>query len=133
MSMRRPAVTWSFRGRRVRSAGRRCRSVPAIGARPTGPAGDAGSEQVALAKKLLSDTETRIVYAQPDSELAVTAELLGLGDTQRATVGSLPRGVGLWKVGPTSHVVAHQFGSAEASVVDTDAGMYQPQDRQAAA
>ena len=36
-------------------------------------AGNAGSEQVALAKGLLSDTETRIVYAQPDGELAATA------------------------------------------------------------
>lgn len=88
-------------------------------------AGDAGSEQVALAKGLLSDTETRIVYAQPDGELAATAELLGLGDTERATVGSLPRGVGLWRVGSTSHVVAHHLGTAELAVVDTDAGMTQ--------
>jgi hypothetical protein len=95
-------------------------------------AGDAGSEQVALAKGLLSDTETRIVYAQPDGELAATAELLGLGDTERATLGSLPRGVGLWKVGPTSHVVAHHLGAAEAAVVDTDTGMNQSPQCQAA-
>jgi hypothetical protein len=86
-------------------------------------AGDAGSEQVALAKGLLSDTETRIVYAQPEGELVATAELLGLGETERVTVGSLPRGVALWKVGRTSHVVAHHLGATEAAVVDTNAGM----------
>lgn len=86
-------------------------------------AGDAGSEQVALAQGLLSDTETRIIYAQPDGELAATADLLGLNDTERATVGALPRGVALWNVGRTSHVVAHHLGATEAAVVDTDSGM----------
>jgi hypothetical protein len=86
-------------------------------------AGDAGSEQVALARGLLSDTETRIIYGQPSGELAATAELLGLGDTERATIGALPRGVALWKVGRTSHVVAHHLGTHDAAVTDTDAGM----------
>jgi hypothetical protein len=86
-------------------------------------AGDAGSEQVALAQGLLSDTETRIIYGQPDGELAATTDLLGLNETERATVGALPRGVALWKVGRTCHIVAHHLGANEAAVVDTDAGM----------
>jgi hypothetical protein len=86
-------------------------------------AGDASSEQVALARGLLSDTETRIVYGQPDSELAATAELLGLGDTERATIAALPKGVALWKVGRTSHVVAHHLGASDAVVTDTDTAM----------
>jgi hypothetical protein len=96
-------------------------------------AGDADSEQVALARGLLSDTETRVVYAQPDGELDATAELLGLGDTERATLGALPTGVALWKVGATSHVVAHHLGASEAAVVDTDAGMTVDTDQHRAA
>ncbi|MGH9011301.1 MAG: SCO6880 family protein [Acidimicrobiia bacterium] len=86
-------------------------------------AGDADSEQVQLARGLLSDTETRIVYAQAESELGDTATLLGLTNTERDTIAALPRGVALWHVGQTRHVVAHQLGQAETAIVDTDAGM----------
>ena len=37
--------------------------------------GAAGSEQVGLAEGLLSDSETRVVYAQPHGEVAATADL----------------------------------------------------------
>jgi hypothetical protein len=86
-------------------------------------AGAAGSEQVALASGLLADTETRVIYAQSESEIGATAELLGLGAAEQAELAGLPRGVALWKVGRSTHVVAHQLGQMEQTIVDTDAGM----------
>ncbi len=44
--------------------------------------GAEGSEQVDLAEGLLADSETRVVYAQSPGEVARTAELLGLTDTE---------------------------------------------------
>jgi type IV secretory pathway VirB4 component len=86
-------------------------------------AGDQGSEQVRLARGLLADVETRIVYGQPPSEVAAAQELLGLSDTEAELLPRLPRGVGLWKVGTRTFLVEHRLGPEERVIVDTDARM----------
>ena len=86
-------------------------------------AGDAGSEQRALAEGLLSDTETRVIYAQPDGEVAPAAELLGLSETERASIPTLPAGVALWKVAGSAHTVEHRYCDMEETIVFTDARM----------
>lgn len=86
-------------------------------------AGDAGSEQVRLARGLLADVETRIVYGQPPSEVDAARELLGLSDTEAELLPRLPRGVALWKVGNRTSLVEHRLGRAERVIVDTDAAM----------
>ena len=86
-------------------------------------AGDAGSEQVRLARGLLADVETRIVYGQPPSEVESAQDLLGLSDTEAELLPRLPRGVALWKVGTRSLLVEHRLGAAERAIVDTDARM----------
>ena len=86
-------------------------------------AGDAGSEQVRLARGLLADVETRVVYGQPPSEIEGARDLLGLSDTEAELLPRLPRGVGLWKVGTRTYLVEHRLGSAERAIVDTDARM----------
>jgi type IV secretory pathway VirB4 component len=86
-------------------------------------AGDQGSEQVRLARGLLADVETKIVYGQPPSEVESARELLGLSDTEAALLPRLPRGVALWKVGTRSILVEHRLGRAERAIVDTDARM----------
>ena len=88
-----------------------------------GSVGAAGSEQVGLAEGLLADSETRVVYAQAPGELARSADLLGLTDTEVELVGTLPRGTALWKVGRRSFLVAHQLARGEAWLVDTDRAM----------
>lgn len=85
--------------------------------------GAAGSEQVALAQGLLSDSETRVVYAQPPGEVERAAELLSLSSTEAELLPQLRRGVGLWKVGRRSFLVQHLVGPTERSLVDTDAAM----------
>jgi len=76
-------------------------------------AGAAGSQTVGLAHGLLADTGTRVVYAQPHSELADTQAVLGLTGTEVGLLPHLPQGTGLWKIGPRSFVVEHRRSDAE--------------------
>ena len=86
-------------------------------------AGAQGSEAYALAQGLLADTETRIIYSQPPGEMQTATELLGLSATEAEYLPNLGRGVALWKVGRTSHLVKHRLGDVEAGIVNTDARM----------
>jgi hypothetical protein len=88
--------------------------------------GSAGSEQVGLSRGLLSDSETRVVYAQPPGEIEQAATLLGLSSTEREIVPHLRRGVALWKVGVRSFLVEHRLSPLEATIIDTDARMNVP-------
>jgi hypothetical protein len=85
--------------------------------------GASDSEQVALAQGLLSDSETRVVYAQSPGELEAAAELLSLSATEMELLPQLRRGVGLWKVGQRSFLVQHRLSGMERQMVDTDAAM----------
>jgi type IV secretory pathway VirB4 component len=86
-------------------------------------AGVAGSEQVGAAQGLLSDSETRVVYAQPPGELERCADLLALSATEAGLLPRLGRGVALWKVAHRSFLVEHRLARAERQLVDTDAHM----------
>jgi hypothetical protein len=83
-------------------------------------AGDAGSEQVALARGLLADSETRVIYGQSHAETSHARELLGLTDTEAEILPTLGRGVALWRVGARSFLVQHTLGRRERAMVDTD-------------
>lgn len=85
--------------------------------------GASGSEQVGLARGLLADSETRVVYAQPPGEVAGASELLSLSPTEAELLPQLRRGVALWKVGQRSFLVQHLLSVAERDLVDTDAQM----------
>jgi DNA helicase HerA-like ATPase len=86
-------------------------------------AGADGSEQQRLAEGLLSDSETRVIFGQPPSEVAVARDLLALTATEADLLPHLPRGMALWKVGPRSFLVEHRLAPSEAVLVDTDAAM----------
>ncbi len=85
--------------------------------------GASDSEQVALAQGLLSDSETRVVYAQSPGELEAAAELLSLSATETDLLPQLRRGIALWKVGQRSFLVQHRLSATERSIVDTDGAM----------
>jgi type IV secretory pathway VirB4 component len=89
-------------------------------------AGTAGSHQVRLAEGLLADTETRVIFGQPASEVDHAKELLGLSDTEARLLPNLPRGEALWKVGGRSFLVEHRLSRHELELVDTDARMRTP-------
>jgi type IV secretory pathway VirB4 component len=86
-------------------------------------AGAEGSEQQRLAEGLLADSETRVIFGQPPSEVAAATDLLGLTSTEADLLPRLPRGVALWKVGPRAFLVEHRLGRHEARLVDTDRRM----------
>jgi hypothetical protein len=85
--------------------------------------GASDSEQVALAKGLLADSETRVVYAQSPGELAVASDLLSLSSTETDLLPQLRRGVALWKVGRGSFLVQHRMSQMERMLVNTDGAM----------
>lgn len=87
--------------------------------------GASGSQQERVAWGLLSDAETKVVYAQPHAEIEATRVLLGLTQTEATLLPQLQRGVALWKVGERSFLVWHHLGRSERSIVDTDARMFQ--------
>ena len=86
-------------------------------------AGAADSAQVRLARGLLSDTETVVIYGQPPAEVATTQSLLELNDTEAALLPTLPRGTALWRVGGRSHLCEHRLSPDETAIVDTDRRM----------
>lgn len=85
--------------------------------------GAQGSQQERVARGLLSDAETKVVYAQPHAEIDATRELLGLTETEAALLPHLERGVALWKVGERSFLVWHLLGRSERELIDTDSRM----------
>ncbi len=82
--------------------------------------GAEGSEHQQLARGLLADSETRVVYGQAPGEIEAARHLLGLSPTEAELVPQLGRGVALWKVGGRSSVVRHLVGRSEADLVGTD-------------
>jgi type IV secretory pathway VirB4 component len=85
--------------------------------------GTDGSVQQRLAEGLLGDSETRVIFGQPPSEVEDASRLLGLTSTEAELLPQLPRGVALWKVGQRSFLVEHRLGDREAALVDTDLAM----------
>jgi type IV secretory pathway VirB4 component len=86
-------------------------------------AGGQGSEATRIAQGLLSDTETRVVYAQADGEVADTKRLLGLTEAEADVLPRLGRGVALWKVRQQTFIVDHRVGEHEWAIIDTDHSM----------
>lgn len=86
-------------------------------------AGAAGSEQVALARGLLADSETRVIYGQSPAETNAARDLLGLTDIEAELLPQLGRGVALWRVGTRSFLVQHHLGGHEQVLTDTDSRM----------
>lgn len=88
--------------------------------------GDADSEARALARGLLADCSTKVIYQQEISESPHTASELGLSVAERAQLPDLQRGEGLWRVGQRAFVVRHIATPRELSLFDTNARMQAP-------
>ena len=86
-------------------------------------AGGRDSEQVKLARGLLSDSQTKVIFRQPPAELALVRELCRLGEWEAAVVAGLPKGSALWKVGDRSFQVEHVLGAWEREITWTDERM----------
>jgi hypothetical protein len=86
-------------------------------------AGDEGSRQQALAKGLLAESGTVIVYRQHPEEVSRVTQALGLSVTERDRIGHFPQGVALWRIGSRSYEVRHVRSSREVALTGTDAAM----------
>jgi hypothetical protein len=86
--------------------------------------GDHGSESRALARGLLGDCSTKIVYQQEISEAPHTARELGLSSAEHAQLPDLQQGEGLWRVGQRSFVVRHVATDEELELFDTNSRMW---------
>jgi hypothetical protein len=86
-------------------------------------AGGRNSEQVRLARRLLSDSETKVIFRQAPAELALVRDLCRLSERETAFVASLPMGLALWKVGNRSLQVEHVLSTWEREITWTDERM----------
>lgn len=86
-------------------------------------AGEKGSVAAQVAEGLLADSETVVCFAQAPAEVGVAERALGLGHREAGSLGRLPRGTALWRVGTRSHLVEHRLSPLERRLVDTDAAM----------
>src|SRR6266545_6698153 len=94
-------------GRRSARPARSARSTRLGSGAPHTWPGGRDSEQVRLARGLLSDSETKVMFRQPPAELALVRDLCRLSERETAIVASLPKGLALWKVGNRSFQVEH--------------------------
>lgn len=86
-------------------------------------AGDAGSRSARIAEGLVADASTRIIYHQDESQIALTASLLGLSESEAELITLLSPGQALWLVGGRSFVVQHYRSRLETRLTNTDTGM----------
>jgi len=85
--------------------------------------GNADSEVRALARGLLADCSTKIIYQQEVAEASRTAAELGLSSAEMAQLPDLQQGEGLWRVGPHAFVIRHAATPCELTTFDTNARM----------
>ncbi|WP_345750906.1 ATP-binding protein [Microbacterium rhizophilus] len=81
--------------------------------------GDQGSAMRALARSLLANAETRIIYRQEPDQLTSAAAALGLTGTERKLLPTLGTGQGLWRIKDRSFVIQHQLHPAELALYET--------------
>jgi type IV secretory pathway VirB4 component len=97
-------------------------------------AGDAGSRAARIAEGLIADSSTRVVYHQDESQVPLTATLLGLSEREAQLISMLSAGQALWRVGTRPFVVQHYRSRLEAEFTNTDTGMrISPADAEAGA
>jgi len=86
-------------------------------------AGDTGTRQQALAKGLLAETGTVIVYRQHPEEARRATPILGLSETESERIAQYPQGVALWRIGGRSYEVRHARSQRERQLTATDTAM----------
>lgn len=76
-----------------------------------------------VAARMLSDAETKILFALDATDAAVAQKHLLLNDTETARLHSLSRGECLFRVGDRSWLVDIQISDEETRLTDTDQAM----------
>jgi hypothetical protein len=84
---------------------------------------DDGTASAKLGAGLLADTQTRILFRQSQDQVAETAAMLGLTDTEAAILPKLATGRALWQVGDRRAVVQHHVAANEWTITRTDGAL----------
>jgi type IV secretory pathway VirB4 component len=84
---------------------------------------DEGSESSRQAQGLLSDAETRVIFAQSPAEADLAQRLFGLSATEAQLISRLAPHRALWRVGPHAAVVEVVLTEADLAMCDTDQRM----------
>lgn len=93
--------------------------------------GDDGSRTAKLARGLLADSPTKVIYHQDTTVLENLQSTLRLTSTERAFVGAAAPGRALWKVGDRhSFAVEHRRSPFEESFSNTNKRMEGSQDEE---
>ena len=82
--------------------------------------GDQATEQVALAKGLIADTEIQILLGSAPQEAAALTDILGCGQATLHALHRLPPNHAIWLVGPTTTIVHHHLAPTETNLVNSD-------------
>ncbi|WP_238431066.1 conjugal transfer protein TraC [Frankia nepalensis] len=77
----------------------------------------ASPDSVEVAKGLLAETSTRILYKQATDQVAATQQALGLTDVAADLLPRLDPGFALWLIGQRAFYVEHVVGDMEIPVV----------------
>jgi type IV secretory pathway VirB4 component len=89
--------------------------------------GNAGSEEVAIARNLIASCDTRVLLAQDTGPLAMTREAIGLTDSECEHIASWSaehKGYALWKIGrAASHIVRVGLTPMEMTLFHTNERM----------
>jgi len=71
-------------------------------------------------KEVVVDADTRIIYAQDETELQLTADELRLNDNEVALIPDQPPGTGIWKIGRNYSIqVQHEAFDWEIPLLET--------------
>jgi type IV secretory pathway VirB4 component len=84
---------------------------------------DAAGVSADVARGLIADAQTRVIFRQDDSEVEHLRSWLGLSQTEIDCVLSLPRGWALWLVADRSFVVHLDVQASEYPLIYTDAAL----------
>ena len=82
--------------------------------------GDQATEQVALAKGLIADTEIQILLGSAPQEAAALTDILRCGQATLHALHQLPPNHAIWLVGPTTTIVHHHLAPTETDLVNSD-------------
>jgi type IV secretory pathway VirB4 component len=86
-------------------------------------AGEDGSRMVKLAKGLIEDCQTFVVFRLKGDELKDAARILSLSDTERERISRLHPGQALWRVGQQRFLVQTAVSSIDLPLTYTDENM----------
>jgi type IV secretory pathway VirB4 component len=86
-------------------------------------AGAAGSEQVAIAKGLIADCGTQVLYRQERDAVRALRQVVDLPDAVADRLPQLPAATAVWRVAGRTYEVTHRRSPAELALTNTDHAM----------